>query len=1118
MKFCGQCASPLGASSEESVTQPPSSTPQAPASYTPQHLADRIRAEQQTFEQRSGTDGERKTITALFADIKGSMELIEGLDPEDARRLVDPALQHMMDAVHQYEGYVAQSMGDGILALFGAPIAHEDHAQRAIYAGLRMQEELRASANQQRLTGGMPLEIRVGINTGEVVVRSIRKDDLHTDYVPVGHSTSLAARMESLATGGSIVVSEHTHRLADGYFQFKALGAATIKGVSEPVHIHEVAGVEEGKTRRQISAQRGLTRFIGRHKGLDRLKQALTKTQKGNGQIIGIIGEAGVGKSRLLHEFIQQGKEQCLVLETSSFAHTQTHPYAPVVELLKKYFQLNLQDGKRERREKVTGNVLPLDRSLQDILPYLFALLGVAENDALQQMDPAIRRQRMFHALRSLFLRESCKQPLVLLFEDLHWADKETQALFESMNDEMTSAHTLLHTNYRAEYHPVWSQGAVFSEIQLAPLGRAEAEQPLDTLLGIATGGHAPAPLHALKQRILEKTEGVPFFIEEVVQELVEQEILIRTDTGATLLNHSSEGADASVSFHIPPTVQGILAARTDRLAPRERSLLPTCAVIGREFSLSVLCAVATEVDEDVRLTIARLRTGEFLYEQPTLPRNLHVFKHALTQEVAYGSILTERRAEIHERTAQALEAVHSAHLEDHYSELAHHYGQSRDMHKAVTYLHLAGQQAVQRSANAEAIQYLTQGIDLLQTQPQSTEHTQQELDLRVALATPLVALRGYIEPEVEQNYQRALELCRQAGETPQLFLVLFGLWRGALVRGENQAEYDLADQCLRFAQDEDDPNILVPAHLMMGLALGDLGRFVEAQAAVERSIALYDPDIHRPDLVGGSFYGQDPKATSLSYIGFILWCRGYPDQAQARIQEAITWAQEIGHPFSLVLALDFKTTLQRLNRKFSAAQEHAEEVIALSKARGFQYWTEAGTLQQGWAMAHQRQAESGIELLQRTIATWRDSGTGGTQWFHFSMLAEAYQQAGQLEKGVEVLEEGIAVQEKKGPTASAAELSRLKGELTFEAKAKGLKSENDNEAEECFQTALTIAQKFDAKACELRAGISLARLWQRQGKVSESQALLREIYNCFTEGFETTDLQEAQTVLDELQ
>ena len=455
------------------------------------------------------------------------MELIEGLDPEDARRLVDPALQHMMDAVHQYEGYVAQSMGDGIFALFGAPIAHEDHAQRAIYAGLRMQEVIGSYANQQRLSGGPPLEIRVGINTGEWWWRSIRKDDLHTDYVPVGHSTSLAARMESLATGGSIVVSEHTHRLAEGYFQFTALGAATIKGVSEPVHIYEVAGVEEGRTRLQISAQRGLTRFIGRHKELAQLKHALAEMHNGKGQIVGVVGEAGVGKSRLLFEFLQLARKECLVLETSAFAHSRTHPYAPVVELLKKYFHITLQDGEQERREKVTGKVLTLDRSLEDILPYLFALLGVAENDMLQQMDPPIRRQRMFHALRSLFTRESLKQPLVLLFEDLHWIDPETQALFVTMNDEVVSRKTLLLTNYRPEYQPVWGNDIAFTQVQLAPLGTAEAGELLDTLLDSEGETQHEASAPSPEAGILEKTEGVPFFIEEVVQTLVEEGVLV---------------------------------------------------------------------------------------------------------------------------------------------------------------------------------------------------------------------------------------------------------------------------------------------------------------------------------------------------------------------------------------------------------------------------------------------------------------------------------------------------------------------------------------------------------------------------------------------------------------
>jgi class 3 adenylate cyclase len=390
------------------------------------------------MQTRSGTDGERKTITALFADLKGSTALIEGLDPEEARAIIDPALQLMMDAVHRYEGYVAQVLGDGIFALFGAPIAHEDHPQRALYAALRMQEEMRRYGDQVRLKHGVPLLLRVGVNTGEVVVRSIRKDDLHTDYVPVGHSTNLAARMEQMATPGSILVSEYTHHLAEGYFEFKTLGKAQIKGVEKPLSVYEVLGAGPLRTRLQVSARRGLTRFVGRHSEMEQMQRVLERAKAGHGQIVGVMGEPGLGKSRLFYEFKLLSLSGCLILEAYSVSHGKATAYLPVIELLRSYFRIESQDDERTRRQKVIGRVLELDRSLEDTLPYLFALLGVEEQPSpLQQMNAQIRRRRTFEALKKLFLRESLNQPLILIFEDLHWIDGETQGFLEVLSESV---------------------------------------------------------------------------------------------------------------------------------------------------------------------------------------------------------------------------------------------------------------------------------------------------------------------------------------------------------------------------------------------------------------------------------------------------------------------------------------------------------------------------------------------------------------------------------------------------------------------------------------------------------------------------------------------------------
>ncbi len=503
-KFCGECGTALTGKAKgkgkqgetakrakgEKAKSKTTSDPQ-PVSYTPRHLAERILAEREAMEARGAPDGERKNITALFADIKGSTDLIQGRDPEEARAILDPALQCMMDAVHRYEGYVAQSMGDGIFALFGAPIAHEDHPQRALYAALLMQEEGKKQAEQLRREKGLTLQFRVGVNTGEVVLRSIRKDDLHTDYVPVGQSTHLASRMENLATPGSIVVSEYTHKLTEGYFDFKSLGPAQVKGFSEPLQLYEVSGVGPLRTKLQVAARRGLVRFVGRQSEMEQLQRAFDFAKAGHGQIAGVMGEPGVGKSRLFYEFLAAyGRaslptQRCLVLETFSVSHGKAYPYLPLIDLLKNYFQLGLHDDERLRREKITGRVLILDRSLKDTLPYLFFLLGIAEpTSPLQQMDAQVRRRRILEAIKRLLLRESLNQPLIIVFEDLHWLDAETQTFLTLLSESIPTARILLLVNYRPEYRHEWGNKGYYTQLRLDPLGREQAEEMLSVLLG----------------------------------------------------------------------------------------------------------------------------------------------------------------------------------------------------------------------------------------------------------------------------------------------------------------------------------------------------------------------------------------------------------------------------------------------------------------------------------------------------------------------------------------------------------------------------------------------------------------------------------------------------------
>jgi predicted ATPase/class 3 adenylate cyclase len=1115
------------------VPHPQSLAPntQPPISYTPTHLAERIRA-------AAVSDGERKTITALFADLKGSTALIEGLDPEEARAIIDPALQLMMDAVHRYEGYVAQALGDGIFALFGAPLAHEDHPQRALYAALRMQEEMRRYSDQSRLKGGIPLQMRVGVNTGEVVVRSIRKDDLHTDYVPVGHSTNLAARMEQMATPGSILITDYTKKLTDGFFDFKTLGAAEIKGMAEPLQVYEVIGVGPLRTRLQVAARRGLTRFVGRYAELEQMRRALEQAKAGHGQIVDVMGEPGLGKSRLFYEFKLLSRSGCLLLEAFSVSHGKASPYLPVFELLKGYCQIQLADDERSRRQKVIGRVLELDRGLEDTLLYLFALLGIEEQPSpLQQMDSQIRRRRTFEALKRLFLRESLNQPLILIFEDLHWIDNETQGFLDVLVESVSSARILLLVNYRPEYRQEWGSKTYYTQLRLAPLDRDESEELLTFLLG------TDARLTTLKRLILEKTEGTPFFMEEVVQTLAEEGVLRGKRGSYRLTQHVP-------TLHLPSTVQGVLAARIDRLAPDEKTLLQQLAVVGREFSLSLIRHVISQSEEDLYRSLSSLQHKEFLYEQLAFPEVEYLFKHALTQEVTYNSVLIERRKMLHERTAQAIEALYSDSLEDHYSELAYHYSRSGNTQKAIDYLQLTGQQAVQRSANAEAINHLTSALELLKTLPDSPDRTRQELALLIALGPALMETRSPAVREAEQVYTRAQELYQHVGETPQLFPVLRGLYTVHLVRGAFRTAHALGEQFLRLAQSIQDPVFLPEAHLVLGQTLFYFGEVSAARHHFEQGIACYDPNQHHSQAF---LYGvADPGVFCRTEVAHALWLLGYPNQARQRSQEALSLARNLSHPMSLAFALMHTAWIHIFHREEQIVRELTEALIRLCTDQGFPNLSAHGTVEQGWALAEQGEGEKGVAQIREGLAALRALGVEIARPTYLAWLAEACQRSGQIEEGLSTLDEALEVVGKNEERWYEAELYRLKGTLTLQSQTsleqvadksrasqdepeitapRPLTPDPQGEAEACFLKAIDIARQQQAKSWELRAVMSLVRLRRQQAqghatrntqyeartKLDEAHAMLSELYHWFTEGFDTKDLQEAKALLESL-
>ncbi len=1101
-KFCNECAAPLAARCPlcAAVNKPGakfcdecgsalSANPQPPAAELQPVQALRFAP---TDSAEHPLDGERKTVTALFADIKGSMELMEELDPEEARAIVDPALKLMMDAVHRYGGYIVQSTRDGIFALFGAPVAHEDHPQRALYAALRMQEEMRRYAERLRAERGINLQVRVGVNTGEMVVRSIQTGEGHTEYTPIGHSTGLAARLQTLANPGAVVVSESVRRLAEGYFQLKPLGPARIRGVNEPVEIFEVTGLGPLRTRLQVASRRGLTKFVGREREMEALGDAGGRAKAGHGQIVAAMAEAGTGKSRLLFEFKAKNQSGWMVREALSVSHGKASAYLPVIDLLHGYFGIDADDDGRKRREKVAGKVAILDRSLEDTLPYLFGLLGIVEgDDPLAQMDGQIKRRRTLDAIKRILLRESMNQPLMVIFEDLHWIDEQTQALLNLMADSIGTAKILLLVNYRPEYSHQWGSKTYYTQLRLDPLGKESADEMLLALLGEGRD------LEPLKRVIIEQTEGNPFFMEETVQMLLDEGALARDGGAVKLTRPVSE-------LKIPPTVQGILAARIDRLAPDTKELLQTLSVIGREFPMSLIRAVVPKSDDELNRMLGDLQLAEFIYEQPAVGDTQYIFKHALTQEVAYNSVLVERRKQLHERIGAALEALYASSLEDHLAELAHHYSRSPNADKAVDYLGRAAQQALSRSAFNEALAHARAGVALIPALAASPERGRRELGLLYTLVPAAAVSEGLGSPHTVVGYRRMLELAQELGDEEVLFAALRGMWADRCVAASHQEAAELARQMLKLAEHENSPAALADAQSCQGCTLSLTGHYGDALTALNRAIAVC------PDGAGRiSFNGIDPLIESLAFATQCAWPAGYPDRAINFSESAIRRSSNLNQPFSIAHALLNATQIRFSLGEVAETQHLCEQLEAVAEERGFASWLALNRIYQGGVASIQGEHERAIALIRSGIADWKNPLAFA---FYSSILAEACLRAGRYQEAMDAVAAAREHAARTGEHHVESEVERVAGEALILMDA-----ENTTEAERCLRRAIAIAAEQGAKSFELRAATSLARLLRDTGRRDEARAMLAEIYNWFTEGFDTADLKAAKALLNEL-
>jgi class 3 adenylate cyclase/tetratricopeptide (TPR) repeat protein len=1026
--------------------------------YTPAHLAEKIVTARPTLE------GERKQVTVLFADLKDSTELIRGLDPEAAQQLLDPAIHCMMDAVHRFEGTVNQVLGDGIMALFGAPIAHEDHALRACYAALAMQAAMRTTTEEVRRTRGLELRMRVGLNSGEVVVRAIG-NDLHMDYSAVGETTHLAARMEQLATPGSSRLTAATLRLVEGLVQVTTLGPVPVKGLEEPVEVFELVGASPLRRRLQAAAARGLTPFVGRQPELEALHQALARAQTGHGQLVALVGDAGVGKSRLVYEVIHSHRTQgWRVLESASVSYGKTTPYFPIMDLLKRYCHVDDGDDVRTVRAKVTGQVLTLDETLQDTLPALLALLDAVPDDSpFLHLDPPQRRQRTLDGLKRVLLRESQVQPLLLVFEDLHWIDSETQALLDRLVESLPTTRLLLLVNYRPEYQYGWGSKTYYTQLRLDPLPPASADELLQALLG---DNPSLAPL---KQLLIARTEGNPFFLEESVRTLVETGVLVG-ELGSYRL------AQAPPTIQVPATVQAVLAARIDRLPPEEKRLLQTAAVVGTEVPFALLQAIADLPEAALHRGLAHLQAAEFLYETRLFPTPEYTFKHALTHEVAYSSLLLERRRVLHARIVEALEALAPDRVAEQVEHLAHHALRGEVWDKAVTYCQQAGARAYDRAAFREAAASFEQALQALAHLPEDGDTRALAIDLRLALGNALTQVGEY--GRCRALLGEAEARARALDDRTRLGRVLAWMAEGLWVTGDYNGAVAAGQQALELAVALGDSALQMQAAYILGRVywnIGDFGRAAELQRqnvdAADRAFGTSSTDVR--------IRSQAWLALTLSALGAFAEGRRYGEEAlrlamlEGRGATPIAAHGCLGH---LYLA---QGDLEHAIRMFDPG-------LALCRASGERGWLRWITAGLGSASALQGRLVEGRTLLEEAISESIRTGALHGHAHRVALLSEVCCLAGRGEEAGQHAHQALdlALQQKaRGDEARA--LHQL-GVVHAHADPP-----DAAQAEAHYRQALALADELGMRPLVAHCHLGLGKLYARSGRRAEAHAAL---------------------------
>jgi len=1095
VKFCNECGHDLRKPSEA----PPNDLSfdeklEKIQKYLPKGITEKI------LSQREKIEGERKQVTVMFCDMEGFTRLSERLGPEEAYAIMDQVYEILIHKVHDYEGTVNEMTGDGIMALFGAPIALEDAPQRAIRSAYAIHREIARfnDRTKQEKESFPPLKMRIGIHTGPVVVGTLG-NNLRVEFKAVGDTVNLASRMEGLAEPGTTYVSDDTFKLTEGFFRFEALGEREVKGKKEPVNVFRFIAPSTRRTRFDVSAERGLTSFVGRERELELLLDGFERSKTGRGQAFSIMAEAGVGKSRLLYEFRKAvSNEDVTFQEGKCLSFSRGVSYHPVIDIVKANFNIVEGDGDFEIMEKLKKGLKVLGADEASTLPYLLGFLSVKDSGVdLISLSPEARKDRIIKAIIRITIKASQIRPLIIAIEDLHWIDKSSEDYLKDLLDSISGAKIFLIFTYRSEFVHTWGGRSYHSQVNLNRLSNRESLAMVAHLLGTEDIDRD------LEELILDKTEGVPFFIEEFIRSLKDLKIIERKDNRYQL---SMDIQD----LPIPSTIHDVIMARVDTLSEEVKGVLQVGSVIGREFSHDLIMKVISLSEVELLSNLSALKDSELLYERGIFPRSTYIFKHALTQDVVYDSILTRRRKQIHEEVGKAIENLYAERLEEFYEMLALHYTEAGLSKKAIGYCQRAGKRATGRSAYQEAISHLTTGLTLLQTLPETLERHQQELPLQTALGAASLMVRGHTAHEVETAYTRARVLCQQLGDTQDMLPVLFGLWRFYVMRADYAMARQLGEELLGLPERSDESPLRVFPHYAAGFTCFCLGELLPARSHLEEGITHYNPAQRRSPLF---WAGQDPGVACRFYVALTLWLLGYPDQASARAHDALALATELAHPFSEAFALAGVSMVEQLRRNGQDVYDHAEAAVNLSTEQGFPSWLAMGTFFRGWALTALGQREDGMIQLRQGLTDWRAIGTELFVPYFLTHLAEGYGALKQVDEALDALKEGWKAMERTGEHCWKAEMHRLKGDLLLYQSTSDVA-----QAVNSFRQALDVARNQQAKSLELRAATSLARLWQGQDKRQDAYDLLAPVHGWFTEGFDTADLQEAKALLTELE